>query len=613
MPIKEMIIKIVVSAIVKEGISAIKKTLENHKIELIVNQEDLENAIYQHNEFIINTTKFISFKELKGNKSLKDTYIDLDIQLEPRRQKFPEENDIRQNIETILLGNKDKNHIVILGGPGAGKTTTVKHICQLILNTELDIDFSLPILINLRDINDSESIYSMLKTTLGIEVFAKDKDKTFNIDNANLRNRYINSYLNSLKAILILDGFDEIKPTRVDVFYQEIKSLMSNLSSTVVILTSRSPSYNYTIENSVEYEICDLNDEQTSEFSEKWFSEKQKSDSFIKELRKSKFYDLSLRPLTLAHLCAIYERTSKFYDKPKSIYKKLVRILIDEWDEQRGIVRESNYANFDSEQKFEFLAQFAFDLTVNYSQKKYSEDIFIETYNRIYEDFNLPLKENKKVIREIESHNGIIVKSAYDQYEFVHKSMQEYLAAEYIVKLPEIPVKLFYDTNISNELAVAVSLSSKPNQYYYKLVFEIFTTQNLSPQFALEFLSRLEYEKPNFKEHILIPFSFLYILNLLSEHLFDERNYVNKEFIESFNNIIAKFNNHIEYRTLFKKLTFFVDEEEIETDLDDDGNSLYIMFTNELENEIDEETLYSIDITQKFRIPVQFFDEFISL
>lgn len=610
MPIKEIITKTIVSSIVKEGISAIKKALENHKVELIVHQEDLENAIYQHNDFIINTTKFISFKELKGNKSLKDTYIDLDIQLEPRRQKFPDENDIRQNIETILLENKDKNHLIILGGPGAGKTTTVKHICQLILTTELAVDFSFPILINLRDINDSESIYSMLKTILGIEVFAKDKDKTFNIDNIGLRNRYINSYLNSLKAILILDGFDEIKPTRIEIFYQEIKSLMLNLSSTVVILTSRSPSYNYTIENSVEYEICDLNDEQTSQFSKKWFSEKYKSDNFIKELTKSKFYDLSLRPLTLAHLCAIYERTGKFYDKPKSIYKKLVRILIDEWDEQRGIVRESNYANFDSEQKFEFLAQFAFDLTVNYSQKKYSEDIFIDTYNRIYEDFNLPLRENKKVIKEIESHNGIIVKSAYDQYEFVHKSMQEYLAAEYIVKLPEIPVKLFYDTNISNELAVAVSLSSKPNQYYYKLVFEIFTTQNLSPQFALEFLSRLEYEKPNFKEHILIPFSFIHILNLLSESLFDERNYANKEFVETFNNIISKFNNHIEYKTLFKKLTFFVDEEKIETDLDDDGNSIYIMFINELENEIDEETLYSIDITQRFRIPLLFYKTF---
>lgn len=326
---------------------------------------------------------------------------------------------------------------------------------------------------------------------------------------------------------------------------------MSALSSSIVILTSRSPSYNYSIDNSLEYEICDLNKEQILEFTNKWFNEVGKSESFINELNKSKFYDLSLRPLTLAHLCAIYERTNKFYDKPKSIYKKLVRILIEEWDEQRGIVRESNYANFDNEQKFEFLSQFAFDLTINYSQKKYSEDIFLETYKRIHKDYNLPYRDNKKVIKEIENHNGIIVKSAYDQYEFVHKSMQEYLSAEYIVKLPEIPVKLFYDTNISNELAIAVSLSSKPNQYYYKLVFEIFTKDNLSRQFALEFLSRLVYEKPNFKENILLPFSFIYILHLLTDKIFNEHNLANEEFINSYNNIVQSFYLDIEFKKFF--------------------------------------------------------------
>ncbi|KUY19627.1 hypothetical protein BAZ12_04995 [Elizabethkingia miricola] len=617
MPIKELIIKTIIGQIVKEGIASIKKILENSKIELMVSEQDLEVAIYEHNQFIINSTKSISFKDLKGNKNLNDIYIDLDIQLEARRKKFEDEDDKKQDIKSILLENDNNNHIIILGGPGAGKTTTVKHICQCILFTELEINYSLPILINLRDINDSESIYSVLKTILGIEVFSREKDKTFNIDNIGLRNKYINSYLNSLKAILILDGFDEIKPTRVDDFFQEIKSLMSALSSSIVILTSRSPSYNYSIDNSLEYEICDLNKEQILEFTNKWFNEVGKSESFINELNKSKFYDLSLRPLTLAHLCAIYERTNKFYDKPKSIYKKLVRILIEEWDEQRGIVRESNYANFDNEQKFEFLSQFAFDLTINYSQKKYSEDIFLETYKRIHKDYNLPYRDNKKVIKEIENHNGIIVKSAYDQYEFVHKSMQEYLSAEYIVKLPEIPVKLFYDTNISNELAIAVSLSSKPNQYYYKLVFEIFTKDNLSRQFALEFLSRLVYEKPNFKENILLPFSFIYILHLLTDKIFNEHNLANEEFINSYNNIVQSFYLDIEFKNSFKKLLLHIEnededlEEEEEYYIEDDGDIYYLVLAASFDKEFDNETTYLIDLTQTFNIPRQYYTKFI--
>jgi len=388
----------------------------------------------------------------------------------------------------------------------------------------------------------------------------------------------------------------------------------------MVILTSRSPSYNFSIDNSIEYEICDLNAIQTEEFAVKWFNDKAKSNSFLSELRNSKFFDLSLRPLTLAHLCAIYERTNKFYDKPKSIYKKLVRILIEEWDEQRNITRESEYANFDNEQKFEFLSQFAFDLTVNYSHKIYSEDAFLATYERIYNDYNLPYGERKKVIKEIEGHNGIIVKSAFDQYEFVHKSMQEYLSAEYIVKLPEIPVKLFYDTNISNELAIAVSLSSKPNQYYYKLVFEIFSMKNLGNQFSLEFLSRLYYEKPSFKENILLPFSFVYILHLLSHKIFNEKNYVNLEFISSYNNIIRSFYNDSELKSSFRRLLLFVqnnDDIEIHDDDDDsfiteDNDLYYLLFNSEFEKEFNTETAYFIDVNQAFKIPKQYFNAFIN-
>ncbi|MFC6267605.1 NACHT domain-containing protein [Frigoriflavimonas asaccharolytica] len=612
MPIAEFLLKTTLGSLIKEGINSLKRILENTKIELVVTNSDLEEAIYNHNQFVINSTKSVSFKDLKGSKSLSDIYIELDIQLEARSRKSKEENDEKQNIEKILTSNHNNQHIVILGGPGAGKTTTVKHICQLVLYTEIEINYCLPILINLRDINDSESIYSVLKSILGIEVFSKEKDKTLNVDDILLRDKYINSYLNSLKAILILDGFDEVKPTRIAKFYKEIESLMANLSTTLVILTSRSPSYNYNIENSLEYEICDLSHDQITDFTKKWFINSGNSTTFIEELNNSKFYDLSLKPLTLAHLCAIYERTGKFYDKPRSIYKKLIRILIEEWDEQRGIVRESQYSNFDNEQKFEFLTQFAYTLTINYSQKKYNEDIFLDTYNLICSDFNLLSSESRKVIKEIESHIGIIIKSSYDSFEFVHKSMQEYLSAEYIVKLPEIPVKLFYDTNISNELAIAVSLSSKPNEYYYKLVFELFTKENLSKQFILEFLSRLLYEKPNFKDNILIPFSFIYILNLLSDHIYDENNNVENEFISTFNIVVQNYFDDKDFKLSFRKLLLHIEDDEFHAvPNEDDGDACYLLFADSFAVEFSQETLYIVDVTQRFKIPFQYFNKFI--
>ncbi|OUD28164.1 NACHT domain-containing NTPase, partial [Flavobacterium sp. FPG59] len=403
--------------------------------------------LYEHSVFVINSTQNIFFKDLGGSRKISDVYIDLNIELQAKRLRFSDQKQAKSSIEEIL--SNTSTHLVILGGPGAGKTTTIKHICQMLLNNAIKINYKFPILINLRDITDAESIYSKLKIIFGIEISSKQQDKTISLDNLQLRERYINSYLNSLNIVLILDGLDEVRPSRVSQFYQEIKSLMLNLNNSLVVVTSRSASYNISIDNSTEYELCDLNEYQIVEFVNKWFVKKNEAKEFITNLNSSKFFDFSLRPLTLAHLCAIFEKTKKFYDKPRSIYKKLVRLLIDEWDEQRGIVRESRYSDFDNERKFDFLSHFAYDLTISYAHKKYSEFDFIESYKRIYMSYQLPLKDGEKVVKELEDHTGIIIKSSYDSYEFVHKSMQEYLAAEYIVRLVNIPVKLIYDTNIS--------------------------------------------------------------------------------------------------------------------------------------------------------------------
>jgi predicted NACHT family NTPase len=313
----EPVSKIIISQVIKEGITSVKSLLKSKNIQLVSTYENLQNALLEHNNFIINATKNISFKDLRENRSINDVYIDLKIQLQAKRVSFQHENSQKLTIENIL--QNERNHLIILGGPGAGKTTTIKHICQLLLNNQIEINYKFPILINLRDINDAQTIFSKLKNILGLEISLKQLDKTISTENVDLRDKYINSYLNSLNAVLILDGFDEVRPSRLPDFYQEINSLMLNQSNSRVILTSRSASYNYSIDNSTEYELCDLDQNQITEFATKWFKAKEESDSFLHNLESSKFHDFSLRPLTLAHLCAIFEKTKKFYDMDMQI------------------------------------------------------------------------------------------------------------------------------------------------------------------------------------------------------------------------------------------------------------------------------------------------------
>ena len=580
-----MIKSFILSKLASEGFEVLKKVFKSKKISILVSKEDLAESLNNHSKYIINLTSSVSFKELRGNKKLNDTYIELDLELQAVKFKDKEKLNEKIHIEKII--DNTESHLIILGGPGAGKTTTVKKICQSLLFEESIKKYSFPVLINLRDLSKDQTIYSKLKDLLGIQIFLKnDKDNTQTlIEDKELRITYINSYLDSLKAVIILDGLDEVNPLKLRNLNQEIKSLMLNLRNSLVIATCRSASYDIKIDNSLEYELCNLNKKQIEEFVYKWFDNKEDSKKFLSEIRKSKFYDFSLKPISLAHLCAIYDRTKKFYDKPKSIYKKLVRILIEEWDEQRDIIRESNYSDFDNERKFDFLSHLAYDLTIRFDKKVYFEDDLKDSFFNIYESFGLPKNQCAKVIKEIEAHTGILIQSSYQTFEFVHKSMQEYLAAEHIVKMPEIPIKLLHNINISNELAITVALSSDPNSYFFKLIFDVFDNNNFSEHFIIEFLTRLAYEKPDFKESLLIPYSFTNLINRFAENNAETR----KKTIE----IIKEFKKIHSVRISFKKFALYIStsiedtenysDQEISSELEDEDNDALDSFESDLE------------------------------
>jgi GTPase SAR1 family protein len=586
-----MVKEIIIAEAISRGIDIIQGIFSNKNIKLTVSKDDLIESMNVHSKFILNTTSNISFKELKGNKKLNETYIDLDIELQAFKYKEKDSRNDKFKICEII--NESEYHLVILGGPGAGKTTTVKKICQSLLLEETIKNYSFPILINLRELSNEQTIYHKLKDILGIQIFEKNKGDNKNtlIDDKELRIKYINSYLESLNTIIILDGLDEVSPIKLKSLSAEIKTLMTNLRKSLVLVTCRSASYDLDIDCSLEYELCNLNKSQIKDFVKQWFCNRETSKKFLNEIKKSKFYDFSLKPISLAHLCAIYERTKKFYDKPKSIYKKLVRLLIEEWDEQRDITRESNYSNFDNDRKIDFLSHLAYDLTIRFEKKIYFEEDLKDSFFNLNEYYDLPKNQCLKVIKEIEAHTGILIQSSYETFEFVHKSMQEYLCAEHIVKMPEIPVKLLYNVNISNELAITVALSSDPNSYFFKLIYDILNNKKFSKHFIIEFLSRLAYEKPDFRESILIPYTFAYIIR--------EKFDFDAEDNEKLNKIIQQFKEINNVKTSFKKFSFYInssteniedyDDEDIyleaEDDEDDERSEMLEKFDEKIEYE----------------------------
>jgi hypothetical protein len=193
------------------------------------------------------------------------------------------------------------------------------------------------------------------------------------------------------------------------------------------------------------------------------------------------------------------------------VYKRVIRILLEDWDAQRQIVRSSKYAGFDPDRKSEFLAAIAFHLTYTVARSHFSEEELIGAYRRVHEVFNLPIANAVQVVREIEAHTGIIVSTGHDTYEFSHLSIQEYLCASFLVRSASPALIRRALTGHTAPVAVAVALSSQPSEWLARLIMNPEHHSWLERAGVLPFLSRLLIERPFFEVYEPLGWAAMYM------------------------------------------------------------------------------------------------------
>lgn len=553
-----MIEEILLTKLVEASFSKLKKQLATLKKELVSHSYDIQNAISQHLKIVENWSSQITFRDLRDPKEISNTYIDLNLILTPRRLKMSELCSESKSFKDIF--QIEESHIVILGQPGAGKTTTMKQISQELLHFEDSVfsKYNFPIIIRLRELSNYRNIDNPLikklfnELVLSIDFDGKD-NKTL-IDHTIEMSTSI--FLDSLGVILILDGFDEIQDHSLKRgVIEDIRKLALSLTNSKIILTSRTADYNIKIDNTNEYELDSLSDDQIKLFVFRWLKNQESADRLISLLQKSPFYDTTIRPLTLAHLCAIYERDGQIPERPKSVYKKIINLLLEEWNSQKSVVKNSRYSNFEVDRKFEFLSHLAYFLTVEFGKTNFTKDELARCYELICSNFGLPSKELRMVVDELESHNGLFLQAGYDSYEFAHKSLQEYLTAEYIIRLPNIPKERNILFSLPNELAIAIALSSDATTYFITLFYDRLSHGLDSLDFIHIFISRISIELPNFKTDMRLGMAVLYLFTIYTDKYADISKEEYSSFLESFKKLLLfePIHNSIRQLVIIKK------------------------------------------------------------
>ena len=89
-----------------------------------------------------------------------------------------------------------------------------------------------------------------------------------------------------------------------------------------MILTARTGEFTYHIEKMTAYEIAPLSKEQIAKFATAWLPTAEGA-TFLSQVEHSPFADTAIKPLTLAHLCAIFERVRRFGKNQNRYTKRL--------------------------------------------------------------------------------------------------------------------------------------------------------------------------------------------------------------------------------------------------------------------------------------------------
>jgi hypothetical protein len=343
-------------------------------------------------------------------------------------RRLTNEKSARRNGMTIA---NQYAHLMILGQPGAGKSTFLRKIGLEALKDksgQVEGEY-IPALLELKQfITDKVDIYDIIQ-------------QEFISCQLPMAKEFTNQVLRQGQLLILLDGLDEVPNKNFKLVIDKIQEFVKQYKQNKFVISCRTAAYRQKFNNFKEFIIADFDDQQIQQFINNWFYsevDKQlgtanKCWNKIKSEKATK--ELARTPLLLTFLCLTYDQSQYVPENRATLYFDGLNILLEKWSAEKRLPNQPISRQIDIPLEIEkiMLAEIAYN---NFAANKLffsQQEVLNQIQKSLASNVNAPKNlDPGKILDAITIEQGILVERARDVFSFSHLTLQEYLTAQYI-------------------------------------------------------------------------------------------------------------------------------------------------------------------------------------
>jgi hypothetical protein len=304
---------------------------------------------------------------------------------------------------------KGFGRLVILGEPGSGKSACLRRLALEYLDTPARL---VPVYLQLRGLSSHA-----LETSLIAELLSAEPGQLSFPELAE-----------SGSILLLLDGLDEVPLDGRRQMVDDLRSLCWRYPRVRVVLTARRAGYEWSLDGFVHAMMLPFSDAQVAEWTMLNMSDSPDWARFLTKLWSSEdTRELIRQPLLLSITTALFRRYAVLPICSADLYRAFVRALVDEWDRARAVARV--WPTPSPEATIRILSDLSYVLCLSGRSTFSHTDSVFSSGNELLRGGS----EAARWLQAVEERTGLIDRCSRTEFRFTHKSLQDYLAAEWLV------------------------------------------------------------------------------------------------------------------------------------------------------------------------------------